>query len=227
MSTRLLRSAGPVPTMPDEATMRESVAHTSCAICLDVIDPDDPNSHRLDCDHVFHAKCLVPHLTRDPRCPCCRFYPSDYVHPEHLDDYMGYDSFDDNEDIVPRGPTFKEGIKAARKLAKTNKSIKRTFNTIKKWKDARKDAKKRCKEMEQKLRPLEDSLDEKIEKYTIKMQASFDKKHAVLIGKLKDNRKDAQKARTQYRSARNRVAEKGGWVKPTRISYRRSLYMRD
>lgn len=220
---RLLRSAGPAPAaMPDEAAMRESVEHTRCAICLEAIDPDDPIAHRLDCDHVFHAKCLVPHLTRDPRCPCCRFYPSDFVHPENLETFSdGYNSYDDDEDDVPRGPTFKEGIKAARELAKTDKRLKRSLATIKKWKDARSDAKKRCKEMEKKLRPLEDALDDKIDAYTSKMQQSFDKKNAVVIGQLKETRKEVQKARTQYLNARMRVAKKGGWQNFT-CSFRRS-----
>ena len=223
MSIRLLRSAGPVPA---EAAMPQSKI-TTCMICLEAVDPDDTNVSRLGCDHVFHATCLVPHLTRDPRCPCCRFYPRDFVHPENLEtfDSSGYDSYDDED--VPRGPTFKEGIKAARELAKSDKRLKRSFDTVKKWKDARSDAKKQCKEIEKKLRPLEDALDEKIDTYAAKMQQSFDKKHAVVIGKLKETRKYVQKARAQYRNARNRVAEKGGWVRPTRISHRRSFYMRD
>ena len=98
MSTRLLRSAGSTPdiVMPDTAPTHVE----TCMICLETIDPNDPIS-RLDCNHGFHATCLVPALTRDPRCPCCRFFPRDFVHPDELDnDEPVYDS----EDVAPLGP---------------------------------------------------------------------------------------------------------------------------
>lgn len=45
--------------MPEAPTPQDPI--TQCMICLEAVDPNDPNVSRLGCDHVFHATCLVPH----------------------------------------------------------------------------------------------------------------------------------------------------------------------
>jgi len=48
----------------------------TCAICLETVHPERDGVY-LDCEeHAFHAKCIVPHLQRDHRCPTCRSAPS-------------------------------------------------------------------------------------------------------------------------------------------------------
>lgn len=226
MSTRVLRSAGPAACFSSTVTAPtpdDEPEPTTCAICLDVLDPDDSNVSRLDCGHYFHATCLVPSLTRDPRCPCCRHFSVDFVHPDELE-YRSYESEDDELGYeVDPGPTFKQGIKNARRMAKDDKKIKRSIATIAKWKIERIDARRDCKEIQAKLRPLEDKLEEQVETHSKKLYDAFDLKHADLIKSLHDAQKRVKKARAQYAKSRNRVAEKGGW-KNMRCSWRRRRY---
>ncbi|CAE8603713.1 unnamed protein product [Polarella glacialis] len=49
-----------------------------CAICLDVIAPEDP-ARKLSCSHAFHAsciscwwKCSLQHSSGKVSCPSCR-----------------------------------------------------------------------------------------------------------------------------------------------------------
>jgi hypothetical protein len=191
MSTRVLRSAGPLlcfsGTVATAPTPDDEPEPTTCAICLELLVPDDPNVSRLDCGHYFHATCLVPSLSRDPRCPCCRHFSSDFVHPDELE-YNSYQSEDDEFDVDP-GPTFKQGIENARRMAKEDKRIKRSINTITKWKTERVVARRDHKEIQAKLRPLEDKLEEQVEKHTKKLYDAFDLKHADLIKSLNDAQK--------------------------------------
>merc|ERR1719161_2846253 len=91
---------------------------------------------RLDCGHRFHGTCLVPHLQKDPRCPCCRTLPRDYIYPEHLyDDETAWRGDSDIDDDEP-GPTISEAIKNARQIAKTDKRLARQLDTMRKWRTA-------------------------------------------------------------------------------------------
>ena len=82
--------------------------------------------------------------------------------------HNSYDSEDDEFDVDP-GPTFKQGIKIARRMAKDDKKIKRSIATIAKWKTERIDARRDYKEFQAKLRPLEDKLEEQAEKHSKKL----------------------------------------------------------
>ena len=207
MSSRLLRSAGPVPVEPAVAVVAPALE--TCAICLDTLDPNDPNVSTHDCKHCFHATCLVPHVLKDPRCPCCRAPPRDYIYPDDLydDDQRSYLLDDD----APCGPTFKQAMANVRSDAKTDKRVARQLETVKKWKTAKKDAQREARKLAEKLRPLEDKLQIELDIHTKKRWATFDAKHASLIAAHKEAAKLAQKATTQYRSSKHRVARKGGW----------------
>ena len=163
----------------------------------------------LDCKHCFHATCLVQHVLKDPRCPCCRAPPRDYIYPEDLydDDRRSYLSDDD----APRGPTFGEAMAKVRSDAKTDKRLARQLETMKKWKTAKKDAHRESRKLAEKLRPLEDKLQIELDIHTKKRWSTFDAKHASLIAAHKEATKLARKASTQYRSSKYRVARKGGW----------------
>ena len=49
-----------------------------CAICLDIIDPDDQNPNCFNCQHKFHSSCvnqwIQTKLDEDtiPSCPTCK-----------------------------------------------------------------------------------------------------------------------------------------------------------
>jgi ribosomal protein S2 len=55
------------------------------------------------------------------------------------------------------------------------------MNTIKKWSKERTTAKREVKESWKKIQPLEKKMNQKIDEFTKKENAKFDKKHAKLI----------------------------------------------
>ena len=148
MSSRLLRSAGMVHDATADGAAPTAPKPT-CAICLDTLDPNDPNVSTLDCKHCFHATCLVQHVLKDPRCPCYRVPPRDYIYPDDLydDDRRSYLSDDD----APRGPSFGEAMAKVRSDAKTDKRLARQLETMKKWKTAKRDAHREARKLAEKL----------------------------------------------------------------------------
>ena len=42
-----------------------------CSICLEQISADE-QIYDLECDHKFHAPCLLQWVARNATCPCCR-----------------------------------------------------------------------------------------------------------------------------------------------------------
>lgn len=211
MSARTLRSASAT-----DLECHESLAvdgSMMCAICLESFDTEMTGVSTLPCNHKFCATCLVPHLLKDPRCPCCRSMAPGYRHPDEL----GYaDSMSDGFDLYreePVGMTIHEGVREARKLKKTDKRIEKQCNTMRKWEKARSAARKRMMELHKTLSPLEDKVDEKIAKYSDKVWDAFDAKHKELIDELEQVKKDYARARTCWSSARFRLARKGGFTR--------------
>ena len=41
-----------------------------CSICHEEIGAD---GHALPCGHMFHARCIVPWIWKQPSCPNCRY----------------------------------------------------------------------------------------------------------------------------------------------------------
>lgn len=55
----------------DENKSDDGTDETVCPICLDHM--QSATTVELDCNHTFHAECIVTHFRRgDNRCPCCR-----------------------------------------------------------------------------------------------------------------------------------------------------------
>ena len=203
---RVLRSAGPVPV---ESVVAETAPDfQTCSICLETLDPTDPNVSMLDCEHSFHATCLVQHVLMDPRCPCCRAPPKNYIYP---DDLYNDDARSDLSDLAPRGPSLWDAIAKVRNDAKTDKRLARQLETMKKWKAAKTDAHRESRRLAEKLRPLEKKLRLELDIHSKKRWSTFDAKHASLIAAHKEATKFARKASNQYRSSKHRVARKGGW----------------
>ena len=205
--SHVLRSAGPVPVEPVVAAVTPELE--TCAICLDTLDPTDPNVSTLDCTHSFHATCLVQHVLKDPRCPCCRAPPKDYIYPDDL--YNGDARSYLSDGDAPRGPSLGEAIAKVRSDAKTDKRLARQLQTMEKWKTAKKDANRESRKLAEKLRPLGDKLKIELDIHIKKRWSTFDAKHGSLIAAHKEATKLAHKARAQYRLSKCRIARKGGW----------------
>lgn len=184
----------------------------TCVICMEAL--DNPASIvKLGCEHTFHGQCLVQHLLRDKRCPVCRF-------DEHAVDEDS-DSFSEDE---PREPyvSFKDAMKAARLASRTDKATKASLATISKWHKATKEAKAKMVDAWNKIAPHEQVMQDKIEAYERKAQADFELKFAKKLAEHTGYEKELQKARTNYRNARTRVAKKHGF-RNWRFSRRRRV----
>ena len=107
--------------------------------------------------------------------------------------------------------SMRRPVPSKRSDAKTDKRLARQLETMKKWKTAKRDAKRESRKLAEKLRPLEDKLQIELDIHTKKRWSTFDAKHASLIAAHKEATKLARKASTQYRSSKYRVARKGGW----------------
>eukprot|EP00966_Prymnesium_polylepis_P100945 2337617-Prymnesium_polylepis.1 len=94
------------------------------------------------------------------------------------------------------------------------------MKTIKKWKTERSAAKHELKESQEKIKPLERVMNQKIDEFIVNEEAEFEKKHAKLLSKNKELRKKRSKADTQLRAAQMRMAVKHGFVRIR--SYRHS-----
>ena len=52
-------------------TLHHPTMDSTCAICLEEVDTG--STHTLDCEHVFHAECIIGWLRRgNLSCPSCR-----------------------------------------------------------------------------------------------------------------------------------------------------------
>ena len=167
--------------------MNPSDDDTKCSICLEPMN-EPLTTVTLRCGHVFHGQCIADSLRINSRCPLCRDTPND-----------GYDS--DSEWVEANPPphriSFSEAISLARTEARTQKGIKRSFDTINKWKTIATEANKELRETRDAIRPLEDSLDKKIEAYSDKLWSTFEKKNKDLIQRHDDAKRRKRHA-TSY-----------------------------
>lgn len=168
-----------------------------CVICQEEI---CDNVVSLPCKHRFHGQCLCNHLVHDGRCPICRDSPYG----------NGYDSFDDYDD-EPR-ITMQEAINKARE-DKTNKSTKRMFSTMKKWKQSKTQATRDMRDAYKKIKSLEEAMNKKVDAYAKKLKATLKKRHATLYDTEKNARMAVTKARLYESGSKRRIAGRYGWVK--------------
>ena len=175
-----------------------------CTICLEPMDVE-ASKVTLRCGHVFHGTCIVDALRRNSSCPLCRDTPRD-------DDYYS-DSGEwvENESPPADHVTFGQAITNAKRDARTNKNVKRSFDTVKKWKLVASDATKELRAAQSVLRPIEDALDKKIEAYSDKLWSQFETKHADLLQRHDEARARKRKAKTSVRTGMAKLARKYGY----------------
>ena len=174
-----------------------------CAICLDPL--NDKDVSRLECGHAFHSMCLVPHLQKDPRCPCCRHVPSGHMYPEGVIEWFTDDETGDS------GITMQDAIKNAKVSAKSNKRISKQIETLKKWQNERRTSTARMRQLAQQLGPLEDKVEDKIDAFADKMWTAFETRHKRLLTDLDETKHAVKRSRNNLWLAKVRVATKGGW----------------
>ncbi|KAG8090252.1 hypothetical protein GUJ93_ZPchr0011g27308 [Zizania palustris] len=73
----------PSPAMTTSETSTTTTSHRRemrrtlskvdiCAVCLDEVQERRQRITRLPCSHKYHSECVLPWLTIQPDCPCCR-----------------------------------------------------------------------------------------------------------------------------------------------------------
>lgn len=177
-----------------------------CVICQDDMDNND-EIVELRCQHKFHGRCIVSHLRGDNRCPICRDDPDSDNDPDPA--ALGYDINDESDDMTPR-ISVKAALKAAHAAAKTNKNVKKSLETLKKWKNDAKESRHQLKHMYAELRPKEDRIEDKIIAYEKRKWKKFEHKHKQLIGKVKDLRSNLLRAERYAKATKGRLAKKYG-----------------
>lgn len=207
-----MTSAQTIENDAQMATPRTGEVMEECAICLE---PITDGRVTLRCNHAFHGQCLCNHLVRDGRCPLCRDSPGN-DDDDYDDDYYEEPFAEQNEYL-----RIADVMKIARETAKTDKTIAKMFTTNAKWNSSLKKARKDFKAVGNKLRPLEDAMEDRIAAFEKKEQADFDVKNRALLEEHQMFLKTASKSRGQERASRVRIAKKQGFVLEPNQSFRR------
>ena len=117
----------------------------------------------------------------------------------------------DEQEAAPRGPSLKDALKAARTASKSDTRTPKMFTTYRKWKSDARTARKDLKNLRIKLRPLEDTFDDKVVAFENKERAKFEQKNKLLIDSFDAARKQLTKCRLHERNAKLRIAKKHGF----------------
>ena len=177
-----------------------------CAICQE---GDTTDSIVIECQHRFHAKCILEHVRRgDPRCPLCRDDP-------YAETYLS----DEDDEDTPQPVPFREALQRAKENT-SDPTVQRMKETLKKWKKERSNTKKEMRTDRKALKELEKAMDDKIDLFARKLQLEFDKKNTRLISKAEASRAAYQTACTNYFGSQTRLAKKHGWFRVRYSAYR-------
>ena len=204
----MLRNREVATTMPDAllcCAHADVPVAAMCVICQDAMNVPSAVA-TLECGHCFHNTCIISHLRHDGRCPICRNNPA---FPDCEQSYdSGYESDELNESRI----TFREALKIGRQAAKTDARVKKSFATLRKWNDEVKTARKSMRDANDKLRPLEDAIEDKVEAYTNKQWRRFNRNNKIVLETCTNSRKQLGKARGCLASTKLRIAKKHGFV---------------
>lgn len=205
MNARALRSS----CVCHSGTASVEAAPDLCVICMEPMS-DSKQLVELHCNHKFHGQCLCDHLVHDGRCPICRDSPYNGRKREiaYSDDAS---FFSDEEEDEPRGPSLPDAFELAKLASKTDKNIAKMFKTHGKWKAKERTARKELKAVQNRLKPLRDGLDLKIDAFEEEQSRMFDVKHRDLIDN-EDAAGDAlRKCIYSTRKTKKRIAQKYGY----------------
>ena len=178
-----------------------------CVICLEDMPSECPSIVEFGCGHKFHGQCMVSHLTRDVRCPICRYDPNDDGGTTDYDEPM-------EEEEVHR-ITRTEAIHHARATAKATKDARllKSLATIRKWKKAETQSRKEACAMVRALEEKETrAVWDKLQKYEKRLVARFQRDNAAELEAVDAATKKTKKFYANRNSAETRVAKKFGYM---------------
>lgn len=176
-----------------------------CVICQDDIVSD---AYEFGCCTAkFHAKCAADFMIRgNNRCPCCRELP-----PLFKQENVHVDSSDSESDAEPV-VTFRHGLIIAHRMAETDGRVKRSFETIKKWKTTWRKERIELKKLRLQLKPLEAEMERDIERFRKIRKKTFERKNASLIKEYVEANARRRRAFSNYANTMKRVARRGGYM---------------
>ena len=162
----------------------------TCAICLQPL--SDAARVRLPCEHdQFCGQCLCDHLLRDARCPICRAGNDN-------DDAQSYISEEFSwETVRERKERKKKAMEDARRVAKTDKRVQKSFDKIREWNLKAAALKAFVKEKRGVLDAAERVMKSKITLYEEKLDVEFRAEYGEI-------EKTVKKARADYIKAKGR-----------------------
>ncbi len=210
MNAHFLRSSCVCTYLHSDATsVEKEAAPDVCVICMEPMS-DDKHLVELKCGHKFHGQCVCDHLVHDGRCPICRYSPYNARNREiaYSDDGS---SFSSDEEDEPRGPSLPEAFELAKLASKTDKNLAKMLKTHSRWKSKEKTARKELKAANNRLRPLRDALDDKIDAFKQKQMRMFDEKYSNLINDESAARVVLRKCVCSTRQTKKRIAQKQGY----------------
>ncbi len=168
----------------------------TCAICLQPL--SDTARVRLPCNHdQFCGQCLCNHLLRDVRCPICR--------AGNADDAQNYISESDIVEATQREylelkERKKKAMEDARRRAKTNECLQKSFDKISEWKTKAAASKKISEEKRRVLNAAKEVMNFKFKLYEEQLDDEFRAEYGEM-------EKEVEQARADYKKARGRIKQ--------------------
>ena len=152
---------------------------------------------------------MVLQMYESTRCPVCCDDP-------YYRSISDSDS-DEEDESIPR-VSFHEALRLAKEDRRSNNVTARMFKTAKKHKKAMKAKRRELRQLRAKMAPHCETLDDRIEAYTIKATDAHKKRHKKTLDAMTQASKMIGKSRAQLYASNLRIASKYGFVRLPRCS---------
>ena len=173
-----------------------------CTICSEEIQ-EYSERLQLECNHVFHAKCIAIAFRHNPKCPNCRHVPVNISREDDSDS----EDFSSDEDS---GLTIEEAIRIARN-SNQNNALKRQFQTLRQWKARSKNLRQHAKEMSKDIDKGYDDIENKTEAFRKRLTTRFKKDNRLKIHQLSGVQQQLTISMRNERATERRIASKYGY----------------
>jgi hypothetical protein len=192
MALRLTRAS----TRSMDAALTVEDEGPTCAICLQPL--SDAARVRLPCNHdEFCGQCLCDHLRRDVRCPLCRAGNDDDAQSYISEEYDADAARREHNELKARK---KKAMEDARKHAKKNKRVQKSFDKIREWNAKAAAFKAISKEKRGVVSAAQQTMFSKITLYETQLDLEFKAEYGEMD-------KAVKRARTDYRKAKSRAKQ--------------------
>ena len=171
----------------------------SCAICFEPLPENPADQFILPCKHAFHAVCCANHFWKNRvNCPLCRRPPA-------------WDEGNVEGDVhvpsaEPNAAELRRLLSKANRESKKDKPLARRVATLKRNATEASALRAELKTLQDKLRPLEDNVEDEIDAFADKKMRLFDKRHGRLVEQVKATRIKYQRKASRVRALKKALA---------------------